>query len=397
MQVRALVLALTATAMVQPVSVRAEDCAQLFIYAVNQVCRTLSNGFSQCEPVGLVGPAPQCVPPGVPSLMPMPLNAPMVRTLTPYPFLPPFPAQVAAVPQPAPMPTTLAAKPAMQAPVPDPVAAPAPAPVIAPAPVAVSTPAQPAVTPPTIAPADRKTVAASLPVAAASPAPTVVLTPAPRPEIVAAAPAGETQAVAGPTSTRPADAAQMPVKPASDPGPAPASAPPIVLAPAAAPMPSPAPAVRQETPALSASVAAPPPASPAAVQQASAPTTPTPVAAPQPMTLEDGLAHFDFDRAELSAQGRAELDAWLQQPLPKGTILRVTGHADRIGPAAYNLKLSGRRAETVKKYMVEKGVAAADVEVIAKGESEPVKHCKGGASKATIACLAPNRRVEIKP
>ncbi len=75
----------------------------------------------------------------------------------------------------------------------------------------------------------------------------------------------------------------------------------------------------------------------------------------------------------------------------------MTGHADRLGPAAYNLKLSGRRAETVKKYMVEKGVAAADVEVIAKGESEPVKHCKGSASKATIACLAPNRRVEIKP
>ncbi|KAF0164405.1 MAG: OmpA-OmpF porin OOP family, partial [bacterium] len=193
---------------------------------------------------------------------------------------------------------------------------------------------------------------------------------------------------------------------------APASAPPIVLAPAAAPMP--APAVRQETPALPASVAVPPPASPApapaasvaivpaapapaAVKQASAATTPAPVAAPQPITLEDGLAHFDFDRAELSAQGRAELDAWLQQPLPKGTILRVTGHADRLGPAAYNLKLSGRRAETVKKYMVEKGVAAAGVEVIAKGESEPVKHCKGGASKATIACLAPNRRVEIKP
>ncbi len=75
MQVRALVLALTATAMVQPASAQAEDCAQLFIYAVNQVCRTLSNGFSQCEPVGLVGPAPQCVPPGVPPLMPMPRQA----------------------------------------------------------------------------------------------------------------------------------------------------------------------------------------------------------------------------------------------------------------------------------------------------------------------------------
>ncbi|TXT22820.1 MAG: hypothetical protein FD132_198, partial [bacterium] len=166
MQPRALVVALMATAMVQPVSVRAQDCAQLFIYSISQVCRTLSNGFSQCEPVGMVGPAPQCVPPGMPSLMPMPLNAPMTQALPPYPFLSPFPAQAVAAPQLAPAPVAVAAKPAMQAPVPVPVAAPAPARVIAPAPVAVSTPAQPAVTPPTVAPADRKAVAASLPVAA---------------------------------------------------------------------------------------------------------------------------------------------------------------------------------------------------------------------------------------
>ncbi|MBM4180074.1 MAG: OmpA family protein [Betaproteobacteria bacterium] len=385
MQPRALVVALMATAMFQPVSVRAQDCAQLFIYSISQVCRTLSNGFSQCEPVGMVGPAPQCVPPGVPPLVALPLNAPMTQALPPYPFLPPFPAQAAAAPQPAPMPSTVAAKPVMQAPVPAPVAAPAPAPVLAPAPVAVSTPAQPAVTPPTVAPVDRKAVAASLPVAAASPAPTVVVTPAPRPEIVAAAPAAETKAAAAPLPTRPAEVAQAPVKPAPAPSPVPASKPPIALAPAAAAAPATSVAIVPAAPA------------PAAVKQASSPTTPAAVAAPQPITLEDGLAHFDFDRAELSAQGRAELDAWLQQPLPKGTILRVTGHADRLGPSAYNLKLSGRRAETVKKYMVEKGVAAADVEVIAKGESEPVKQCKGGASKATIACLAPNRRVEIKP
>lgn len=118
---------------------------------------------------------------------------------------------------------------------------------------------------------------------------------------------------------------------------------------------------------------------------------------PAQLVLQDGLAHFEFDRAELSDKARAELDAWLSQPIPKGKALRVTGHADRLGPAAYNKKLSGRRAETVKKYLVGKGVENQDIHVVAKGESEPVKHCKGGATKATIACLAPNRRVEIDP
>jgi len=101
MQARALVVALMAAAMVQPVSVRAQDCAQLFIYSINQVCRMLANGFSQCEPVGMVGPAPQCVPPGVPPLVALPLHAPMTRALSPYPFLPAFPAPSAAAPQPA--------------------------------------------------------------------------------------------------------------------------------------------------------------------------------------------------------------------------------------------------------------------------------------------------------
>ncbi len=284
MQARALVLALTATAMLHPASARAQDCAQLFIYAVNQVCRTLANGFSQCEPVGLVGPAPQCVPPGVPPLMPMPLNAPMVRPLTPYPFLPPFQAQAAApAPQPAPAPAKTAEQPAQ----------PAPSPAAAP---------MPAVTAAAVAPQPPVAAAVTVTPAASS----VAAVPAPEPEVKSAA-------------------------------------------------------------------------------------------APRSIALEDGLAHFDFDRAELSAQGRAELDAWLQQPLPAGTTLRITGHADRLGPAAYNLKLSGRRAETVKQYLVNKGVAAADIQVVAKGESEPVKHCKGSASKATISCLAPNRRVEIQP
>ncbi len=356
MQVRALVLALTATAMVQPASAQAEDCARLFIYAVNQVCRTLANGFSQCEPVGLVGPAPQCVPPGVPPLMPMPLNAPMARTLTPYPFLPPFPAQAAApAPQPVPAPAKTAEKPAQ--PAPSPAAVPMPAVTAAAAPqppvAAAVTPAESSVAAVPAPKPEEKTAAAPV-TAPPSPVP-----PAASPVVVASAPKPEVKTAAVP--------AAMPLATAA---PAPAAVPAVTAALA------PSPAARPETPSSAPSASA---------------------TAPRAITLEDGLAHFDFDRAELSARGLSELDAWLQQPLPAGTTLRVTGHADRLGPAAYNLKLSGRRAETVKQYLVNKGVAATDIQVVAKGESEPVKHCKGGASKATIACLAPNRRVEIQP
>ena len=77
--------------------------------------------------------------------------------------------------------------------------------------------------------------------------------------------------------------------------------------------------------------------------------------------------------------------------------MRVSGHADRLGPEPYNLNLSLRRAEAVKQYLSEKGISPRRIQLQAKGEAEPVKRCKGGATPATKACLAPNRRVEIDP
>ncbi len=138
--------------------------------------------------------------------------------------------------------------------------------------------------------------------------------------------------------------------------------------------------------AAPAPVASPTPATPSLVEKPKSPAH---------FVLQDGLAHFDFDRSDLSDQGKAELDAWLQHPLPKGTSLQVTGHADRLGPATYNLKLSGKRAQTVKKYLQGKGVNGKSIQVVAKGESEPVKQCHGRRGKGVVDCLAPNRRVEI--
>lgn len=364
---RALVLALMAAGVVLPGTVRAaDDCAQIFVYSVNQFCRTLSNGFSQCQPVGMVGPAPNCAKPGLPPIMPVPLAPPVVQAPMPYNFMSPFPAPGSMAPAATgkPMPAQAAsaaapiaaAKPAAPAPIAEPVAAAPSAPVAAAVPPA-------SVVAPTPAPAPRQEPG---------------VTPIPAP--LASTPAAPTPAAPTPVKVEAAPPVAVAV-PATATG-APAivsSAPMAAAAPVAAP---PAPQV-QPVPVVSAPVAA---ASPAVEP-----------AMPPSITLQDGLAHFGFDRAELSGQSRAELDAWLKQLLPKGKTLRVTGHADRLGPAPYNLKLSGRRAETVKKYLVGKGVAGQDIKVVAKGETVPVKHCKGSATKATIACLAPNRRVEIDP
>jgi OOP family OmpA-OmpF porin len=111
-------------------------------------------------------------------------------------------------------------------------------------------------------------------------------------------------------------------------------------------------------------------------------------------TLADALAHFAFDSAELTEGGRTMLDAWLAQT-PAALPIQITGHADRLGPEPYNDKLSLRRAEAIKKYLIEKGKPAAQIQIIARGEAVPVINCAGDANPATKACLAPNRRAEI--
>ena len=73
----------------------------------------------------------------------------------------------------------------------------------------------------------------------------------------------------------------------------------------------------------------------------------------------------------------------------------VTGHTDRIGSAEYNQKLSERRANQVKDYLVSQGVDASRLQAVGKGESEPVADCKGVKGKNLVSCLAPDRRVVI--
>jgi OOP family OmpA-OmpF porin len=111
---------------------------------------------------------------------------------------------------------------------------------------------------------------------------------------------------------------------------------------------------------------------------------------------------FDFDKAGLKPAGQLDLDKFANAV--RGTefdVIKVTGHTDRIGSHAYNMKLSQRRAETVKAYLVNSAGIAAD-KIVAKGVNgaEPVtkpEDCSGKkASKALIACLQPDRRVEAE-
>lgn len=127
---------------------------------------------------------------------------------------------------------------------------------------------------------------------------------------------------------------------------------------------------------------------------------PAPVAEPEKVSLRaDEL--FDFDKAVLKPGGKQALDDLVSQlqGVKYDTIVAI-GYTDRIGSDAYNKKLSVRRAEAVKSYLVkQKGIDADRVFVDGKGEANPVTGdtCKGNKkTKALVACLAPDRRVEVE-
>jgi len=156
----------------------------------------------------------------------------------------------------------------------------------------------------------------------------------------------------------------------------------------------------QETP-KPAPAPAPAPAPTPAPKPAPAPEKPKPVA--EKVTLAADVL-FDFDRADVKADGKSKLDDLAGKV--RGVNLEVViaiGHADSIGSDAYNQRLSVRRAEAVKAYLVSRGIEANRVYTEGKGEKQPVTggKCKsmgkeGRANKKLIECLAPDRRVEIE-
>ena len=155
---------------------------------------------------------------------------------------------------------------------------------------------------------------------------------------------------------------------------------------------SPAPAPRAPEPEP---VAAAPAPAPAIVTPPPTPPAPTKVT-----FSSDSL--FQFGKATMLPAGKRDLDQFAAKL--KGAdfeLITVTGHTDRIGSHAYNMKLSTRRAETVKNYLVDAAGISGD-KISARGVdgSDPVTRpgdCKGvKVTKKLIACLQPDRRVEVE-
>jgi len=133
-----------------------------------------------------------------------------------------------------------------------------------------------------------------------------------------------------------------------------------------------------------------------------APKAAPPMAAPKPapkpvvkpVTEKVTMAaetNFDFDKAVLKPEGKARLDDLVGKLKAVNLeVIIAIGHTDSIGTKAYNQKLSVRRANAVKAYLVSKGIEANRIYTEGKGETQPI------ADNRTKQGRAKNRRVEIE-
>jgi len=145
--------------------------------------------------------------------------------------------------------------------------------------------------------------------------------------------------------------------------------------------------------ALFAEEEAPPP-------RKAAPTPPPPPPPPAPEPEPDPCTgvirlrgvEFEFDSAKLTSVSSVVLDAATESLNQCPNIaVGIQGHTDSVGPEAYNMKLGQQRADSVKNYLVGKGVSASRLTATSFGESQPV------ASNDTAEGRALNRRVELHP
>ena len=149
---------------------------------------------------------------------------------------------------------------------------------------------------------------------------------------------------------------------------------------------------------------------PAPAPQAQAAPAPAPVAQPEPprpviqkLTLSTDVL-FDFGKSDLKDSGKSRLDQ-LAAEIKDADVDEIiaVGHADRIASEDYNQRLSEMRAQAVKDYLTEQGAKAQRVTAEGRGELQPVtgEDCKKlgaerGNNRKLVACLQPDRRVEIE-
>ena len=160
----------------------------------------------------------------------------------------------------------------------------------------------------------------------------------------------------------------------------------------------------QETPKPAPEPAAAP--APAAKPQAVPDLKPVAKPEPKPEPKKPAIVSlasrelFEFNKATLTDEAKKTLDAEVVAKLRDiGEIryINVNGHADRLGSTQYNQRLSEKRADAVRAYLVSKGVDAAKVETLGFGKTTPVKSCPDQKNRnSLIDCLAPNRRVEVE-
>ena len=144
-----------------------------------------------------------------------------------------------------------------------------------------------------------------------------------------------------------------------------------------------------------AAAAAPAPA-PAPAPRAAAPApAPKPAPAPQPPAATKVTyaadTFFDFDKSVIKPDGKAKLDDLVEKVKSINLeVIIAVGHTDWIGTDAYNQKLSVRRSEAVKAYLISKGIDKNRIYTEGKGEKQPV------ADNRTKEGRAKNRRVEVE-
>jgi OOP family OmpA-OmpF porin len=130
-----------------------------------------------------------------------------------------------------------------------------------------------------------------------------------------------------------------------------------------------------------------------------------PPAAPLPHVIEkitlSGDALFAFDKATMNPSALSRLDK-LAENIKAASVLEeviLVGHTDRMrsdGHQERNQILSEQRAESIKQYLIGKGIAADKIHASGAGSTQPIVQCSTRQSKARqAACLQPNRRVEI--